>query len=168
LTEAPDPYTRGILDTRFPYAQKRTVEGNLVSILDARAPQRNLELNIHPSRAVLKGAIHELLLTDDPEAAPGRTVPNVAYCGCVEISVAGILLIHDRVMINGHEIGELVGFDDTHMPNHMNIAIRALGQLATGTELSLRLEDSVRFEMGPAYKRGHAAGRARKRVRTPA
>ncbi len=87
MTAPLDPYAKGILDTNFPYAEKRTVEGLLVCVLDARAPNRNLALNVHPSRAVLRGEIHELLLTDNEAAAPGRIVPNVAYCGCVEISV---------------------------------------------------------------------------------
>ena len=151
-----EPHAGGVLDTDYPYAEKRPVEGVLVCVLDARAPRRNLDLTVHPSRAVLRGEIHELLLTDDPEAAPSRIVPNIAYGGCVEVTGGGMILIHDRVLINGDDIGEVVGFDETHMPNHMNIAVRAAGRLATGSELGLRINQPVRFVMGDAYRRGRA------------
>jgi Family of unknown function (DUF6917) len=151
LSARRDPHEGGVLDTDYPYAAKRSVEGVLVCVLDARAPMRNLELTVHPSRALLRGEIHELLLTDDPLARPGQIVPNIAYGGCVEITTGGMVLVHDRLIIDGRDLGEIVGFDETHLPNHMNIAVRADGSLLTGAELGLQLEMPVRFDMGAAY-----------------
>ena len=45
---SPDPYTNGLLDTRYPCAEKSAVSGELVCVLDARAPQRGLELSPVP------------------------------------------------------------------------------------------------------------------------
>ena len=39
-------------------------------------------------------------------------------------------------------IGTIAGFDDTHMPNHMNIVI-AQDRLQSGAELGLKLEEPV-------------------------
>jgi hypothetical protein len=153
MTAPIEPHAGGILDNDYPYADKRTVEGHLVCVLGARADHRNLELTVHPSRAVLRHEIHELLMVEDAEAAPRRTVDRVAYAGCIEIARGGMILIHDRLVVEGRDIGTVVGFDETHLPNHMNIVVRAAGELRNGEELGLRINDSVSFVMGDAYRR---------------
>ncbi len=42
-----------------------------------------------------------------------------------EITRGGIILAGDDVTVSGVKIGELVGYDMNHMPNHMGILIRA-------------------------------------------
>lgn len=153
MTARVEPHAGGVLDNDFPYTDKRTVEGHLVCVLGARADDRGLELTVHPSRAVLCHEIHEILMVEDPEAAPTRTVRRVAYAGCVEIARGGMILIHDRVVVAGRDIGTVVGFDETHLPNHMNIAVLASGELRNGEELELEIDDSVSFVMGDSYRR---------------
>jgi uncharacterized protein YuzE len=105
-----------------------------------------MELSIHPSRAVPKGEIHELVATDDPQAKPGKVVDRVAYIGFFEVEEGGIILVNDRVTVEGQEIGQVVGFDFTHAPNHLNILIRAATPM-TGPELGLKLGGRVVFSM---------------------
>ncbi|HCG01654.1 MAG TPA: hypothetical protein DEV93_14040 [Chloroflexi bacterium] len=142
-----EPHDGGILDTKAPYYAKRPVPGVVVAVLDARAKARRLELTVHPSRAILKGEVHELLATDEAEARRNAIVNRVSYLACVEITKSGMVLIHDRVVVKGRTLGHVIGFDETHAPNHANIVIRIAGEFRTGRELGLELEDEVSFEM---------------------
>jgi len=140
-----EPHLGGILD-QYPYAAKSDVVGHIVCILDARSENRGMELSIHPSRAVPKGEIHELVATDDPQARPGRVVDKVAYISFFEVEEGGIILVDDRVTVEGQEVGQVVGFDFTHAPNHLNILIRTATP-RTGLELGLKLGGRVVFSM---------------------
>jgi uncharacterized protein YuzE len=145
LQMSKEPHAGGILD-KYPYVDKRGVVGRVVCILDARSENRGMELSIHPSRAVPKGEIHELVATDDPEAELGRVVDRVAYIGFFEVEKGGIILVNDRVTVEGQEVGQVVGFDFTHAPNHLNILIRTATPM-TGPELGLKLGGRVVFSM---------------------
>ncbi len=138
-----EPHGTGILD-KYPYAAKSDVVGKLVSILDARSEERGMELIIHPSRALCQGEIHELAVTDDPEAGPEYTVDRVAYLAFFDVEQGGIVLVGDKVRVGEQEIGQVVGFDLTHYPNHMNILVLR-AERKTGPELGLRLGDSITF-----------------------
>jgi hypothetical protein len=140
-----EPHAGGILD-KYPYADKRDVVGRVVCILDARSENRGMELSIHPSRAVPKGEIHELVVSDDPQAKPGQLVDRVAYIGFFEVEGGGIILVNDRVTVEGQEVGQVGGFDFTHAPNHLNILIRTATPM-TGSELGLKLGGRVVFSM---------------------
>lgn len=131
---SPEPYRNHLLDTPYPCAAKSPVTGRLVCILDARAPQRGLELCSYPSRAVLKHEIHELILTAESTAAPGQTVDRISYLAYFEVLEGGVLWVGDRVMIAGKAVGTLAGYDLTHFPNHMNIIIKTGAELFTGLE----------------------------------
>jgi uncharacterized protein YuzE len=140
-----EPHAGGILD-KYPYVDKRDVMGRVVCILDARSENRGMELSIHPSRAVPKGQIHELVTTDDPQAGPGKVVDRVAYVGFFEVEEGGIILVNDRLTVEGQEVGQVVGFDFTHAPNHLNILIRTATPI-TGPELGLKPGGRVVFSM---------------------
>jgi uncharacterized protein YuzE len=105
-----------------------------------------MELSIHPSRAIPGGEIHELVATDDPQARPGKVVDKVAYIGFFEVEEGGIILVNDRVTVEGQEVGQVVGFDFTHAPNHLNILIRTEAPV-TGAELGLKPGGRVVFSM---------------------
>ena len=138
-----EPHGSGILD-KYPYAAKTDVVGKLICILDARSEERGMELVIHPSRALCQGEIHELAVTDDPQACPEHIVDRVAYLAFFTVQEGGIVLVGDKVEADGREIGEVVGFDLTHFPNHMNVLIRSV-ERNTGLELGLTLGDSIIF-----------------------
>lgn len=138
-----EPHGSGVLD-KYPYAGKSDVVGKVVCILDARSEERGMELIIHPSRAVCRGEIHELAVTDEPEAGPEQTVDKVAYLAFFSVEEGGVVLVGDHVDVEGRRIGEVVGFDLTHFPNHMNIVIKSQ-ERKTGPELGLSLADSITF-----------------------
>ena len=120
--------------------------GRVVCILDARSENRGMELSIHPSRAVPRGEIHELVATGDLQARPGKVVDRVAYIGFFEVEEGGIILVNDWVTVEGQEVGQVVGFDFTHAPNHLNILIRTATPM-TGPEMGLKLGGRIFFSM---------------------
>lgn len=142
-----EPHGTGILD-KYPYAAKSDVVGKIVCVLDARSEERGMQLMLHPSRAVCRGEIHELAVTDDTRASPQSTVDRVAYVAFFSVEEGGIVLVGDKVAVNGSELGELVGFDNTHFPNHLNLLVRNKDP-KTGPELGLRPGDPIIFSFRP-------------------
>ena len=125
--------------TRDHYYQKTELAGRLFAILDWQVTDRDLILIPHLSRAVRRGEVLELILTDEKDAQPGDTINRVAYLGFIEMGETGLLVSGDRVKIGDEEIGYLIGFDETHMPNHLNVVLR-VDEPKTGREMDLKLD----------------------------
>lgn len=58
------------------------------------------------------------MTTSEKNTAPGEVVNNVANLGFFEVNEGGVIIIGDNVYIEEKLIGKVIGFDDTHMPNH--------------------------------------------------
>jgi hypothetical protein len=119
--------------------------GQVVAVLRGVTDRRGLFLTEYRSRAVPAGQIHELMITDE-QASLESTVDRVALIAFFEVTVGGVLLIGDRVTIGGNLVGELAGFDETHMPNHQNVCLR--GERRDGASLAIDVGDEVRIERG--------------------
>ena len=139
-----DPYVDGILKKSI-YADRFSVRGRLVGILDGELDNRNLHLIRVPSRALRKGEIHELIHTDEKNARPGHQVNSIHYVAFFEVIDPGIVLAGDQVFLNESWAGRLTGFDETHMPNHMNMVFFS-EKGGTGTSMGLALGDEIWFE----------------------
>ena len=96
--------------------------------------------------------MHELQLTDEADARPGTTVDRCAAIAFFEFKEGGLLVGGDTVIIAGKEIGTLVGFDETHMPNHLNIVLYGT-ERRTGLQWGLAGGDLVVVEPGPEEKK---------------
>jgi hypothetical protein len=129
-----DPYKAGFFK-KNPYAKKQDIKGKLVVVLDGKLEGRSLKLITPISRVLNKHEIHELIFTDENEAGPGTTVDNIAYLGFFEVEQAGVMVNGDELYLNGQLVGEIAGFDETHMPNHLNIVIKTK-ERKTGLELN--------------------------------
>lgn len=140
----PDPYQDRLLNTPMPCVAKLPVHGAVSTVLHARAEKRGLTLSPFPSRAVLKQEIHELILTEE-DAAPGAVVDLISYACFFEVLESGILWQGDLVFINGREVGTLAGYEFSHLPNHMNIIVRARKKAQTGQEMKLQPGDPLEF-----------------------
>ena len=145
-----DPYVSGVLK-KSPYANKKVVEGNIVVILSSIIEDRGLNLIIPHSRVLKKNEVHELMTTSEGNAGPGAVVNHVAYLGFFEVSEGGVILTGDEVYIEGKLVGKVVGFDDTHMPNHQNIVLYS-AENKTGLELKIHLDDKILFKMVESRK----------------
>ncbi len=121
--------------------------GRLVAVMKVQFTRRGLSLIRNNTRAIRRWDIHELLITDETTAEPGGRVDRVAGLGFVELTEGGMLAEGDRVEIAGRLVGTIVGFDESHMPNHQNIVLR--GEFANGVARGLRLGDAVRCIANP-------------------
>lgn len=153
MAMAADPYARGLFAAN-PYARSTAVAGRLVTVLDAHLCGRGLQLIKPISRALRRYDVHELILTDDPAAKPGGVVQRVWYAGFFEVRVGGMALVGAAVTVGGKLLGMVAGFDETHMPNHLNIVVGTTAP-ATGMQLGLALGDRVTLAgRGPESKAG--------------
>lgn len=136
-----DPY-RNKMFKSDPYFAKSVLTGKLVVVLDGQYPERGLSLIPQPSRAICRHQIHELIMTDQ-DARPGDTVNPIAYLGFVEFQQGGVMVAGDRVVVDGEDIGFVCGFDETHMPNHLNIVVK--GERVSGRQRNLSLGQQIEF-----------------------
>src|SRR5580698_7863057 len=116
-----------IATTRFvtlsTYAANRPVEGEVVTVLDSTHEARGLKLISTYSRALKKYSIHELIATDEPDLKPGGGANRIAYLAFFEVTSGGCIIVGETLFVDGKPVGEIVGFDETHEPNHINIII---------------------------------------------
>jgi len=139
-----EPYASGMIK-KSPYGPKKITKGSIVAILDFIVEKRRLKLITPHSRVIKKGEIHELVTTEEEEAGPGKIVNNIAYVCFFEVSEGGVIIRGGEVCINKKFIGKIVGFDDTHIPNHQNI-ILYVHKKKTGVELKINLDEEIVFK----------------------
>ncbi len=127
------------------YVARRPARGHLVALMDGAVEQRGFQLVGYPTRGLRAGELHELVVTDQPGVDTGARIDRVAYQGFVEITQAGVAVRGDRLVVGGQEIGVLVGFDECHMPNHLNVVAYS-ADWRGGRTRGLALGDAVAFE----------------------
>jgi hypothetical protein len=94
------------------------------------------------TRAVRSGDVHEIVLT--PSARNGNCngrVDDVAYVGFAEFD-GGVIAVGDWVVTGDTTLGRVLGFDETHMPNHLNIVLESHLSLP-GVQLGLHPGEPV-------------------------
>ncbi|MGW8178994.1 MAG: DUF6917 domain-containing protein, partial [bacterium] len=69
---------------------------------------------------------------------------RVRAIGFFEITKSGLIVAGDDVWIEDRLLGKLAGFDLTHMPNHINVVVKA----ESLDEPVLRVGDKIRFIKG--------------------
>lgn len=137
-----EPYARGIVPER-PFWEVEPLEGVLIAILAVSFADRNLQLEPFGSRAFPDGSILELCVTDDSQARPGAQVARAAYLGFVRLPVGGVVVLGERCFLETESIGEVVGFEGAHAPNHWNVVLR--GAFRNGAERGWMVGQRVRF-----------------------
>jgi hypothetical protein len=80
------------------------------------------------------------MITDE-DVAPGGGADRVRAIGFFEITASGLIVVGDEVWIEDRFLGTLVGYDLTHMPNHMNIVVGT----ESLNEPVLRVGEKIRF-----------------------
>ena len=114
--------------------------------MEGHSTGRGLHLISTRTRAIARGEIHELLLTDQVSACPGSIVDRVAFLGFIEVDVGGVLKVGEEATVDGRLVGELAGFDLTHYPNHMNVLLKA-DRLLDGRMLEFSVGDEIGFDV---------------------
>jgi hypothetical protein len=124
------------------FSDRTPVEMVVVSILGGKLENRGLELIEPISRAVRLHEIHEWIFTNEHIRDRTKPINKISYFAFAEVVRGGIILVGDKVLLNGNEIGNIVGFDDTHMPNHQNIIVGCKKRV-DGVQLGTKLGDVV-------------------------
>ena len=124
--------------------RKRAVHGVIVKLLTHTREDRGMRLMDVQTRALLRAEIHELVTTDQDGAAAGDAIDRVGFLGFAEIAAGGIVERGDRVIVDEQPIGTVLGFDDCHFPNHLNVLI-AVDRLQTADTLGLTVESEIYF-----------------------
>lgn len=137
-----DPYVKGIIPKGI-YYKRTEVYGKIVVVMDAYLKDRGLHLIKQPTRVFKKHDVVELIVTEE-KSDLGHDVHSIAYIGFVEIKNGGVVKRGDQLTIDGIVIGNVLGFDETHMPNHMNLVI-TVERKQSGKELEIVLGDEVIF-----------------------
>lgn len=137
-------YATGKIDWQ-PWGPKRPVRGVVVSVLDGYLEGKRLSLIAPPSRALHRGQVHEIIVTDEDRVRPGTMVDRVAYVGFFEVMVPGVVVVGDEVRLGEKLLGKVVGFDETHMPNHLNVVVGCARRLS-GLDMGVHLEEEVSFD----------------------
>ena len=118
------PYDPNLI-TPSVYGDRRPVTGEIVALLHITFEERGLKLIQSRSRALVKEEVHELMITDEEEAAPGGGADRVSAIAFFEVKNGGLIVVGDRVTLNDDLLGAVAGYDMTHMPNHMNVLLKA-------------------------------------------
>ena len=126
------------------YAANRPVQGGVVTVLDSAHEARGLRLIPTYSRALQKNSIHELIAADEAEKKPGDTINRIAYLGFFEVSRGGCVIVGETLVVDGQPVGQIIGFDETHEPNHINIII-GVKQRQTGPQLKICVGSKIKF-----------------------
>jgi hypothetical protein len=147
-----DPYEAGMIVAPS-HILREALTARFVGVLDSRREGRGLNL-IHPrTRCIRRYEVHEIIITDESEAGPGRPVNRCHYLGFVEFQAGGLLVEGDSLSVAGRIIGSVAGFDESHFPNHYNIVIKG-PRLVTGIELKQKPGDALVFDP-PDSDRSH-------------
>lgn len=138
-----DPYKAAMVNVGN-YVHKRDVVARLVVILKGKLEDRGLNLIVPVSRAVQKHEVHELIVTDE-QVAPGSRVGRIAYIGFMEIVQGGMIITGDQVACGDEVLGRIAGFDETHLPNHLNIVIQVANR-QDGIDFGATLDAEIRIK----------------------
>jgi hypothetical protein len=125
--------------------KRARVEAVVCAVMNHDRHDRGLRLAEWQTRAVRQGDVHEILLVGPESVNPSEPIDNVSYIGFATFE-AGLLAVGDEVCIDDHLVGTVAGFDDTHLPNHMNICLR--GELENGVSRGLKPGSTVKFRGG--------------------
>ena len=139
---------RKIAVTRFvtlaTYAANRSVTGVMVTVMDSTHEARGLRLISTYTRALKRSSIHELIATDESDQRPGGSANRIAYLGFFEVARGGIVIVGETLLVDDKPIGEIIGLDETHEPNHINIII-GVKERATGQRLGIAVGSKTTF-----------------------
>lgn len=128
-----------------PIFPRRETSGSIVTILRTSRDDRGLKLLRERTRCIRRFDIHELIVTDEGDPKPAGVVDHIGYLAFVEFEIGGVIAIGDIVSIDESPIGHIAGFDETHLPNHMNIVLQSQDRTA-GLARGLKLGQVVRFK----------------------
>lgn len=106
------------------FVAKREILGRWVAVFEHARRDRNLKLSSLATRCVRAGEVHEFLVCATADST--SVIDHVGYLGFGEFLCAGVICIGDELWLSEQDVfGRILGFDETHMPNHQNVVVQA-------------------------------------------
>jgi hypothetical protein len=121
------------------FSEKTKVSCKWVAIMDYTRHDRGIIITAFRTRCFEKNEIHEFIACSNT-SLPDKPIDKVAYLGFGEIIQGGVVEVGDVMYSGKNPIGTIMGFDETHMPNHYNIIIKTDNPLS-GFALKIKLSD---------------------------
>lgn len=131
-------------ERRLNMPSKAPTIGSLAKLWFHSRDDRGMILAPWGSRCLAAGELHELVVTDQLDGAAGDRIDRVGFLGHLEIATGGVVEKGDRVFLGKEPLGTVLGFDESHFPNHYNILIAA-DRLVTADLAGAALGDEVSF-----------------------
>jgi len=123
--------------------KKKNTEAIVSAVMGHKRNDRAMKMAKWKARCVKVGDIHEFLISIEYKENRKLILNNFVYLGFFEFKKGGVIEIGDRVTLaSGKVIAEIIGFDDEHLPNHMNIVAKS-NENKTGEELGLNLMQKI-------------------------
>lgn len=69
---------------------------------------------------------------------------KIDYLAFFEVSRGGCIIVGETLCADGKTIGEIIGFDETHEPNHLNLII-GVKRRQTGPQLKISVGSKIKF-----------------------
>ena len=106
------------------YASKLPLRLTLVAVMPDTRKDRNLKLSEFVTRCFAKHEIHEFLVANEWDGNRDKVFNDVSYIGFMRFDQGGVIAVGAKILTeDGQVVGEVIGFDLTHAPNHMNIVL---------------------------------------------
>lgn len=132
------------MHARPQFSIKAVAKSRFFAVMNHRRDDRKLVLAEHVTRCIKRFEVHEIFIARYRHRK--NPINNIDYLGFVEFENSTVLKIGDSVKLKGEKIGNIIGFNEDHAPNHMNIVLECPGKTKTGTEFNLGLGDPLEFE----------------------
>ncbi|MEV7540885.1 DUF6917 domain-containing protein, partial [Pseudarthrobacter oxydans] len=126
---------------------KLDVNTSVVRLLFHETDARGMRLSHHGSACVRRGEIHELVVTTDATDSAGSIIDRIGYIGFIEFTEPAMLTRGDTFWYGNIPLGEFAGYDESHMPNHLNLILRH-SHLITAEDFDLRPRDVITIKEG--------------------
>lgn len=129
---------------------RREVKGEMLNVYyNVGSNGASSKLIPVPPRALYRGEIYELFVTDQKRAKPGSTVKRYKILGHFEITQSGLIRTGDIVSVREEEVGRVVGYEPCKVlraPEQAIIHIFTKADEMKGSkELGIELGDQVVF-----------------------
>jgi len=130
-----------LLKDFIPDHEKTACFFRVICVLSNMLKDRNLKIINAPSRAIYEKNVIEIIATDI-HYINSKIIKDVSYLCFVECLNTGILFKGDRISLENKFKGTIIGFNEDHSPNHLNVVV-GIEKEKTGKCLKIELGDKI-------------------------
>lgn len=123
----------------------RPVTGIVVAIVGGQGEGLDLTPMTEVVRVLQPEYVYELVYAGGL-SGPGTTEPRYTSLGFFEVKQGAVAVVGDDVRVRGSVLGEVTGFDGSHLPDHLHVIV---GGKVSGEALAWGFSLGDRVVIGP-------------------